>query len=185
MPEPAPATQPTRQDLAPSPALSILKNPPTSFAGRKVGALVTDGTDAALLVALKVALTKEGALLKLVAPMVGGIEASDGTWIAADEKIDGGPSVVFDAVLLLPSTQGAALLADEATARDFVADAWAHLKIIGHVDAAVPLLRKAGVPEGQADEGLVSLRSAADAEGFVAACRKLRIWQREALVKRV
>src|SRR6478735_2508126 len=93
MPEPAPAAQPTRQDLAPSPALSILKNPPTSFAGRKVGALVTDGTDAALLAALKAALTKEGALLKLVAPMVGGIEASDGTWIAADEKIDGGPSV--------------------------------------------------------------------------------------------
>ena len=117
--------------------------------------------------------------------MVGGIEASDGTWIAADEKIDGGPSVVFDAVLLLPSTQGAALLADEATARDFVADAFAHLKIIGHVDAAVPLLRKAGVPEGHTDEGLVPLRSAADAEGFVAACRKLRIWQREALVKRV
>src|SRR5689334_12132164 len=134
-PEPAPAVQPTRQDLAPSPALSILKNGPSSFAGRKVGALVTDGTDAALLAALKAALTKEGALLKLVAPMVGGIEASDGTWIAADEKIDGGPSVVFDAVVLLPSTQGAALLADEATARDFVADAFAHLKIIGHVDA--------------------------------------------------
>ena len=30
----------------PSPALSILKNGPKSFAGRKVGALVTDGVDA-------------------------------------------------------------------------------------------------------------------------------------------
>src|SRR5690348_2384967 len=69
MPMPAPAAQPTRQDLAPSPALSIPKNPPTSFAGRTVGALVTDGTDAALLAALKAALTGEGAMLELVAPM--------------------------------------------------------------------------------------------------------------------
>ena len=30
--------------------------------------------------------------------MVGGVKASDGSWITADEKIDGGPSVVFDAV---------------------------------------------------------------------------------------
>ena len=40
-------------DLEPSPALSILKNGPKSFAGRKVGALVTDGVDAELLAALR------------------------------------------------------------------------------------------------------------------------------------
>ena len=40
-------------DLPPSPALSILDNGPASFAGRKVGALVTDGTDAAVLAALR------------------------------------------------------------------------------------------------------------------------------------
>ena len=33
-------------DLKPSPKLSIVKNGPKSFAGRKVGALVTDGVDA-------------------------------------------------------------------------------------------------------------------------------------------
>jgi catalase len=182
LPKPVPAPMPTRQDLAKSPALSILLNGPQSFAGRKVGALVTDGTDAAILKALQAALLKEGAMLKLVAPMVGGVEASDGSWIEADEKIDGGPSVIFDAVVLLPSEAGAALLAKEATARDFVADAFAHLKVIGHVPAAAPLLQKAGV---EPDEGLVSLGAAADTEAFVAACRKLRIWQREARVKQV
>ncbi len=43
MPAPAVAARPTRQDLKPSPSLGILMNPPTSFAGRTVGALVTGG----------------------------------------------------------------------------------------------------------------------------------------------
>jgi catalase len=40
--------------------LSMLKNPPPSFEGRKVGALVTDGTDADILAALKKAVEAEG-----------------------------------------------------------------------------------------------------------------------------
>jgi catalase len=184
LPRPADAARPTRQDLTASPALSIILKGPESFVGRKVGALVTDGADADLIKALKAALDKEGAMLKFVAPMVGGVEASDGTWIEADEKIDGGPSVLFDAVVLLPSREGAELLARESTARDFVADAFAHLKFIGYVEAATPLLKKVGVLEDK-DEGFLPLASAADAEGFVAACRKLRFWQRETRVKQV
>ena len=60
-------------------------------------------------------------------------------------------------------------------ARDFVADAFAHRKFIAYADAATPLLAKAGVAGRHTDEGFVPLNSAADAEGFVAACRKLRI----------
>jgi catalase len=123
-------------------------------------------------------------MLKLVAPMVGGIEASDGRWIEADEKIDGGPSVLFDAVVLLPSEQGAAMLAKEPTARDFVADAFAHMKFIGYVDQALPLLKKAGVFE-DLDGGCLPLEAVDDAKNFVANCRKLRFWQREARVKQV
>ena len=63
-------------------------NGPTSFAGRKVGALVTDGVDINLLTALQTALEEEGAMLEIVAPHVGGVEASDGSWITA-QKLDG------------------------------------------------------------------------------------------------
>jgi hypothetical protein len=42
------------------------------------------------------------------------------------KKIDGGPSVVFDAVALLVSDAGAEFLVNESTVRDFVADAFAH-----------------------------------------------------------
>jgi catalase len=177
MPQPATAARPTRQDLKPSPALSIQLNGPKSFAGRKVGALVTDGVDAALLAALAAALKAEGAMLKLVAPEVGGIEASDGTWLGADEKLEGGPSVLFDAVALLPSQEGEARLAMRPAARDFVADAVAHQKFIAHVESALPLLAKAGVADNL-DDGFVLLTGAPDCDGFAARCRKLRFWGR-------
>src|SRR6266704_483944 len=81
MPRPADAARPTQEHLRKSPALSIQLNGPASFKGRKVGALVTDGVDSAILQALRTALEKEGALLEIVAPHVGGVEASDGSWV--------------------------------------------------------------------------------------------------------
>jgi catalase len=177
LPKPADAARPTRQDLKPSPALSIRLNGPKSFAGRKVGAIVTDGVDAAILAGLRAALKAEGATLKLVAPEVGGVEASDGTWVGADEKLEGGPSVVFDAVAILPSAEGAARLTKRPAARDFVADAVAHQKFIAYVESALPLLAVAGVG-GTLDQGFVPLKAASDCEGFVARCRKLRFWDR-------
>jgi catalase len=56
--------------------------------------------------------------------------------------IDGGPSVLYDAVALLPAENAMADLLPESTARDFVADAFAHCKFIGYVDAVTRCLRK-------------------------------------------
>ena len=78
MPAPAIAAGPTRQDLKPSSKLGIVKNGPESFAGRKVGALVTDGVDAKILAALCKALRAGGAMLELIAPEVGGVKDSAG-----------------------------------------------------------------------------------------------------------
>ena len=102
MPKPADAAMPTRQDLEDSPALSIVEKGPGRFEGRKLGILVTDGTDAGILKALKTALTKAGATFEIIAPKIGGAKLSDGSWTDADQMIDGGPSVLYDAVALLP-----------------------------------------------------------------------------------
>lgn len=177
MPKAADAAKPTREDLKKSPALSILLNGPESFKGRKVGALVTDGVDSNILGALKKALTDEGALLEIVAPKVGGVEASDGSWIEADQKVDGGPSVLYDAVALLPSEDGAKLLAKEPAARDFIADAFAHMKFIGYTEPAAMLFGKAGVPESR-DDGFIALKGSQECSAFIAACRQLRYWER-------
>ena len=76
----------------------------------------------------------------------------------------------------------AGLLAKEATARDFVADAFAHLKFIGYNKGAIALLAKAGVPK-DADPGLIALDSPGSVTGFIEACRKLRLWARAPHVK--
>ena len=178
LPKPAPAARPTKTDLKVSPALSILRNPPQSFAGRKVGALVTDGVDAGLLSALKKALKREGAELAIVAPHIGGVEASDGSWIEADEKVQGGPSVVFDAVAVLTDEEGAATLAGLPPARDFITDAFAHQKFIAYSAAAKDLLEGQGVDTGA--DGVIAFTKKTDAPGFVEACRQLRCWSREA-----
>jgi catalase len=177
MPAPATAARPTRTDLKPSDALSIVKNGPKTFGGRKVGALVTDGVDANLLTALAKALQAEKAMLRLVAPEVGGVTDSAGAWHDADEKLEGGPSVLFDAVAVLPSKEGAALLGKLPAARDFVADATAHRKYIAYSADAMPLFEKAGVA-GHLDEGFVALKGPEDVERFLACCCNLRFWQR-------
>jgi catalase len=182
MPKAADAAMPTLEKLKESPALSIARNGPESFKGRKVGALVTDGVDIAILDALKRALEEEGAMLDIVAPKIGGVEASDGSWIEAAQKIDGGPSVLYDAIALLPSESGAAALDNDPAARDFVADAFAHLKFIAFTPAAATLLAKAGVPDNR-DDGFIPLESPSDGSAFVAKCRQLRFWTREAALK--
>jgi catalase len=180
LPKPAPPARPLVTGLPKSPALSIIENGPNSFKGRKLGVLVSDGVDAGLLAALRQAAEAEGAMVELVAPKVGGVKASDGSTIPAQQKVNGGPSVLYDAVALLVSAEGAALLAQEATAKDFVSDAYAHAKFIGYVETARPLLEKAGVAM---DSGILGLRTATDAKSFLAACRKLRFWEREAKVQ--
>ncbi|MBO0144011.1 catalase C [Agrobacterium sp. Ap1] len=182
MPKAAPAAVATRQDLEPSPALSIVDRGPKRFEGRKLGILVTDGVDAKLLTALTSAVLKEKGLVELIAPKVGGVTASDGSFIEAHHMIDGGPSVLFDAVALLPSDPGLEDLLKEATARDFVADAFQHCKFIGYSDVALPLLEKAGIAE-DVDEGVLELSGGTTVASFVEELGKLRVWGREPSVK--
>ncbi|WP_426536606.1 catalase [Bradyrhizobium sp. McL0615] len=183
MPKPADAAVPPRQDLDPSPALSIVDNGPERFEGRKLGILVTDGCDAGLLKTLKSALDKASATYEIIAPKVAGVEASDGSWVEADQMIDGGPSVLYDAVALLPAKDAMEDLLQESCARDFVADAFTHCKFIGYVESALPLLAKSGVAAGDLDEGCIVIGSTKSARSFVDGLGKLRIWSREPRVK--
>jgi len=180
--EPMNAVVKTRGDLQKSPALSIMLNGPESFRGRKVGALVTDGVDSGLLQSLKDALEEEGAMLEIVAPAIGGVRASDGSVWGADRNISGGPSVLFDAVAILPSAEGAAALARNAAACDFLNDAFAHLKFIGWSEPALQLFDQTGL-RPKMDEGFIDLSAPAAMEDFIASCRKLRYWAREQMVQ--
>jgi len=180
LPDAAKAARPTL-DLEPSDRLSILANGPESFKGRKLGILLTDGSDADLFQALVSAAEKAGATIEVIAPRIGGVVLDKGSQIPADQKIDGGPSVLYDAVAVLPSEDGAALLAGDAPSKDFVSDAFAHCKFIAHSSAAGALFDEARIP-AEKDAGFVLLRTAKDATAFIETCAALRFWSRELTV---
>ena len=178
LPEPAPAAREPITDLDPSPALSIIENGPDSFKGRKLGVLVTDGVDAGLLEEIRETANARGVTVAIVAPAVGGVTADDGGTVAADEKIDGGPSVLFDAVAVLADNGAAEKLAGLPPARDFVEDAFAHCKFIGYTEGATPLFEAVGLAD-KMDDGFVALNGNGSVEALFDKGAKLRRWERE------
>jgi catalase len=178
LPEASEPARPPIEDLAPSPALSILKNGPDNLAGRKLGVLVCDGADGEILDALLAAAEEEEMTVELVAPAVGGFQTSDGSRREADQQVDGGPSVLYDAVVLLPSAEGAAQLADNPAARDFLTDAYAHAKFIGCGSDAAALLEATGL-DARKDGGMIDIADGDAIAPFLSSCRDLRFWERE------
>ena len=168
-----PARQPI--DMKPSPALSLIKKAMKTLKGRKVGVLVTDGTDPAVVAALKSAVEGVGARMQVVAPRIGGAKGRGGTLIPADHKIDGGPSIFFDAVVVAASEDGAGMLAKDPATIDWIRDAFAHLKVIGFVDTATGLIDAAGITP---DEGVITIKGKG-VGGFVEAAMLGRVWKRE------
>ena len=173
LPDANPAAVPPATDLAPSASLSIVQNGPEHFAGRKVGVLVADGFDGDVLDQVRTAVEAEGSRVELVAPRIGAVTAADGSPVQPDHMLRGGPSVVFDAVVVLTGVVDDTLELEGAS-RDFVADAYGHCKFIGYVSDSEALLEAAGA---ELDDGCVDLTDGAGA--FVAACRELRYWDRE------
>ena len=173
-----PAVEP-RNDLAVSPALSMMSNPPGTFAGRTLAVMVTTGADAKTLRALRKAAGAEGATLSLLAPTISGVLDNAGAPLDIDGTIEGNPSVLFDAIALVAPPPGAALLAVSRAAQMFVSDAHAHGKFIAFGDGAQVVLTAAGVTIGTPTEGHHPLKATgASATAFFTACRDLRCWSR-------
>jgi catalase len=163
-------------DMDPSPALQLIGKMKDTLEGRQVGILVADGSDGDAVVAVRAAAEGAGATVKIVAPKVGGATLADGKALEADGQLAGTPSVLFDAVAVILSTEGAALLGREAAALDFVGDAYGHLKAIAADGGGEALLTVAGIEK---DAGVVA---AADVDAFIAAA-KTRQWEREPKVR--
>jgi len=178
LPAAAMAAVTPRTDLPPSAALSLIKNGPKSFEGRKLGILASDGAPGELIAALVDAVKKAGAVYEIVTPKVGGVTLDNGTKLEGKQKIDGGPSVLYDAVAVIVSADGAAMLAQDKTAKDFVNDAFGHCKFIGYTKPGVPFLEKAGISQAEFDQGLIELQAGSIA-GFLKSLAALRVWTRE------
>jgi len=171
------ASDPIDLDIADS--LSMLKNPPEDFRGRRLGVLVSHGVDAKLLGALRKAAKKESITVDLVATTRMGVTDSKGNDLEIAEKIDGGPSVLFDAVAVLVTEDCADVLAAMPPAQDFVSDAHAHGKFIAYTAAAAPVFEAAGINQDDDPAGYIDLANDAKSAGrFIEMCRSIRAWNR-------
>ena len=86
-PRALPAAREPITNLPPSAALSILRNGPQSFAGRKLGVLVSDGVELAVLDALTAAAAIAQVKVEILAARVGGVLTSDGERLAAALRV--------------------------------------------------------------------------------------------------
>ena len=70
------------------------------------------------------------------------------------------------------------MLAKEAAAIDWLRDAFGHLKVIGHVAAAAPIFKQAGIGT-EGEEGVILLEPRQSIDSFITAAKKQKIWSRE------
>ncbi|MDQ8188432.1 catalase [Pelagicoccus sp. SDUM812002] len=172
-------------EYEPSQSLSQYGKAPHTLEGKKIGILTSEGAPNALLEkAMKIA-KAEGATVEIVAPKVGRCRTSDGTNLEPDHFLAGGPSMLFDCVIIAPGgdeEEGKALI-DQADAVDWVRNAFGHLKVIGFTESAVDLLEKGGV-KPNAEGGVIPLDEAGW-DDFVEQAKAYRVWDREPMVRPV
>jgi len=164
------------QEMPQSPALQTIGKMKETLQGRSIGILIADGSDITVINSLKIAVTKAGASVKIVGPKIGGAKVSDGSIFPVDGQLAGTPSVLFDAIAIILSLEGAKALSKEASAIDFVRDAFGHLKAIGVDMGGEVLLQNANI---DADAGVLKL---AVFDAFISAA-KTRQWDREKLIR--
>ena len=173
---PAAPTDVPAEDRPNSPALQIIGKMKATLNGRCVGILVNDGSDSKTINALRKAVTAAGATVKIVAPKIGGAKLDVAARIVADGQLAGTPSMLFDAVALVLSKEGAAALSKDGAAIDFVRNAFGHLKAIAIDAGGQALMQAAGV---HPDSGVIA---AHDTSTFIEAA-KTRQWDREPKVR--
>ncbi len=160
-------------DLELSPALSIVLKAKHTLQGRKVGILFAEGSSKADIVALRSKVREAGGTPVLIAPHLVGVKCKGGS-LDADGQLAGTPSVTVDAIAVMITETAAKQLCRDGAAVQFVMDAYAHLKAIGHTPGAAALLAKAGVDPG---DGVMPVGT----EFLTAACD--RFYSREPSVR--
>ena len=175
LPAAVPALKPAI-NMEQSPALQTIGKAKPTLKGRCVAVLVNDGSNGVTVSALRNAIVGAGARVKIVAPKIGGVTLADGSHLDADGQLAGNSSVLFDAIAVMLSSDGAKALQKEGAAIDFVRDAFSHLKAIAHDEGGQALLVKAGATP---DAGIIL---ATDTKGFINAAMT-RQWSREPLVR--
>lgn len=159
--------------VAKSKALSMADTVKDKIEGRCIAALAADGVDAQLLRTLKEKADAGGAVVKVIAPRLGTIRASDGSEVTVDETFFNTASVLHDAVFVPGGSESIGALADEPDVIHFVAEQFRHCKPLGRTADAEAIFRKAGVEKDD------FVTQDGDIDVFLKNLAQHRLWSRE------
>jgi catalase len=162
-------------DLPLAPELRIIDRMKPTLQGRCVGILVSEGSNASAVEALRQAARDAGATVKLVAPKLG-TRDSEGKPFEIHGQLAGTPSTLFDAVASVVTLEEGKRLTREAAAVDWFRDAFGHLKAIAACKGTRLIMQAGGV---EPDAGVVQPEETA---AFVKLAMT-RQWAREPKVR--
>ena len=172
-----------------SPALSMSNTIKNSIRTRKIAFLAADGVDANELNTVKNALMNEGAMVEIIAPRLGTINAGDGSEIAVDKSLMTVSSVLYDAVYVPGGTNSVATIEGEPDAIHFLEQAFKHCKAIAASSNALQVLQSTHfakkLPEDSSNETVmregvvIGNDSNTLATQFISAIAQHRFWERE------
>jgi catalase len=143
----------------PSLALSLLSRPgSTGIRTRRIAIIVNEGCDWDTVNNLYRDFIAEGAVPRVVSSRLGKIVTADGKVIDIEITLETGPSVLYDAVVIIHDAAQKPLRED-ADALDFVRQQYRHCKPIYAIGNGLQLLQDAGIPtslpDGTEDTGIV------------------------------
>ncbi|HZV69368.1 MAG TPA: catalase [Saprospiraceae bacterium] len=173
-----------KPELTVSPALSMANTVKNTIKTRQIAILAGDGVNEPSLTAMKVALEKAGAVVKIISTHLGVIDAEKGKKLKVDQSFLGASSVLFDAVYIPDGQKSVAVLKAEPDAIHFVNEAYKHCKAIAAEGSGIELLKASGMGDkinmkekaAKKDQGVLLDRNAKE---FINAIAQHRFWERE------
>jgi catalase len=183
LPRPMPRVmEPPRPEVTTSPSLSLTYRPGDgSIRGRKVAVLAAPGVDGDSVARAQAALSKAGAVVRVLAARLVGLETQNGETVQPDATFETMPSVLFDAVVVPDGDRGADELAALGHVREFLREQFRHGKAILMLGAGERVVAQAGVPVDDPTDWAV----AREIPAFTEAVGKHRNWDRAADPPRV
>jgi catalase len=123
-----------------SPALSLMNQPHTSIATRKIAFLCEDGFTDDDVAVVKRALETKGAVVEIVSSALGHVKGAAGAAVPVDKTFLTAASVFYDAVYVPGGEDSVALLSGFDEAGEFLREAFKHNKTIAASGEGVELL---------------------------------------------
>ncbi|MGI8890934.1 MAG: catalase [Chthoniobacterales bacterium] len=177
-------SKPMKNTYGKSPALSMANTVKNSIETRKIAILVAAGVDDNDLSAMKDALTKEGATVKVIGPRGGTLKSAKGAEIKLDMSLVNATSVVFDAAYVPGGQKSADTLKADDRAILFVNETFKHCKALAATGEGIELLRASSIDlEAAKDDPSLIVDEKGDAKKvsarFIKAIAQHRNWDRE------